>query len=181
MATVTAFVRTSSKTKKEVVVRLRLGFGRRGQIFYRTDLLVNPFVWDNKTGHIKTRIKYDELERCRINNAIDRYEVAFMNVFNKTENKESLKDAALLATLMDKELHPEKYKETKKKEARYKDLDFYELFDKFMAYKNYPWSHAKDYWVLKRLLLRFEVYETIAHNTSFKITLKVCRMTSWSI
>lgn len=51
MASVKAFIRVSSskkKIEKEVAVRFRVSDGRKIQLFYKSDILVDPAVWDAK-------------------------------------------------------------------------------------------------------------------------------------
>ena len=46
MATITAFIRTSSKKAKKVNVRFRLRDGRAVQLLYSSDITVNPEHWN---------------------------------------------------------------------------------------------------------------------------------------
>ena len=48
MATVTAFIRVSTKKTKEANVRFRLRDGRAVQLLYASDLTVNPDYWNQK-------------------------------------------------------------------------------------------------------------------------------------
>ena len=66
MASVKAFIRVSSskkKIEKEVAVRFRVSDGRRIQLFYKSDILVDPAVWDPKRESIKPKILFRPMER----------------------------------------------------------------------------------------------------------------------
>ena len=55
MATVTAFIRVSTKKKDKVNVRFRLRDGRAVQLLYVSDLTVNPEHWNPKKEEIKAK------------------------------------------------------------------------------------------------------------------------------
>jgi integrase len=170
MTTVKAFIRASAKSKKDAVVRLRLLYGKNGQLFYKTDLKINPDLWDSKTEHIKNRALYDNTARIQFNAAVDQYKSAMLTVFDQAENKEALAESDFLSLMMDKQLHPENYVESDKVDGHdFSNMDFFELWDKFLEYKNYPETHRKSYQVLIRLLHRFEAYECIAHNEAVRL------------
>ena len=58
MATVTAFVRTSStKSDLNVNLRFRLRDGRNTQLFYKSDIMLNPDLWDGK----KEKVNYQHI------------------------------------------------------------------------------------------------------------------------
>ena len=55
MATVKAFIRVSAKKKSDadVAVRFRVSDGRTVQLFHKSDIFVDPNVWDAKKESIK--------------------------------------------------------------------------------------------------------------------------------
>lgn len=58
MATVQAFIRTSTKKVDKVNVRFRLRDGRLVDLFHKSDIEVNPDVWDADKQVIKARVIY---------------------------------------------------------------------------------------------------------------------------
>lgn len=57
MATVKAFLRTSTKRTKSVNVRFRLSDGERVQLFYKSKLTIDPAVLDIIQKHYNTKGK----------------------------------------------------------------------------------------------------------------------------
>jgi integrase len=70
MATIKAFIRTAAKVSKDVNVRFRLTDGRNIQMFHKSEIMINPDVWDSGKECIKTRVLYAEEKRIRFNNSI---------------------------------------------------------------------------------------------------------------
>ena len=70
MATIKAFIRTSTKTKDFVNVRFRLTDGRTVQLFHKSDIKVNPNDFDAKNETIKAKIVFDAKARIDFNKAI---------------------------------------------------------------------------------------------------------------
>ena len=59
MATVTAFIRVSTKKTKEANVRFRLRDGRAVQLLYSSDITVKPEHWNPKKEELKAKILMD--------------------------------------------------------------------------------------------------------------------------
>ena len=64
MATISAFVRSSKKGAK-CKVRFRIRDGRDIQLFYTSNLEINPAHWDAKRHEIKAKVVYDTIARGR--------------------------------------------------------------------------------------------------------------------
>lgn len=108
MATVKAFIRTSTKEKDFVNVRFRLTDGRSIQLFHKSDIKVNPNDFDAKNEKIKAKIVFNAKQR---------------NIFDKsiTDRKELISDLYLfeadkscltsdwLEDAIDRKLNPDKY------------------------------------------------------------------------
>ena len=78
MATVKAFIRTSSQNRKktDVAVRFRLSAGVNIQLFHKSEIMVNPEYWDAKKECIKSKILYNRIARINFANSIlDRKEL----------------------------------------------------------------------------------------------------------
>jgi integrase len=114
MATVKAFVRTSTKNKN-ANVRFRLSDGRDIQLFHKSELTINPDVWDEKKEAIKAKILYHETDRINFNNSVNERKDLILRLYSAEANKDTLTSDWLDAAI-DKSLHPEKYK-------LHKDLD----------------------------------------------------------
>ena len=52
MATVTAFIRVSTKKAEKATIRFRLSDGRVKQLFFTSEIEVDPTKWDAKTQEI---------------------------------------------------------------------------------------------------------------------------------
>ena len=59
MATVTAFIRTTKKKADKVNIRFRLRDGRNMQLFHKSEIEIDPAVWDNKKQEIKAKVIFD--------------------------------------------------------------------------------------------------------------------------
>jgi len=109
MATIQAFIRTSTKKADKVVVRFRLRDGRSIQLFHKSEIEVNPDIWDSDKQIIKARVVYDEVERVKFNKRISDRKDAILQAYTNAENKNEL-TSELLGDEINKILHPEKYK-----------------------------------------------------------------------
>jgi len=108
MATVKAFIRTTTKSDN-VNVRFRLSDGRNIQLFHKSEISVNPDVWDSKKETIKAKVLlYHPTDRNNFNNSIADRKNVMLKVYNVQPNKESL-TTELFEEEIDKALHPEKY------------------------------------------------------------------------
>ena len=58
MSTIKAFIRVSQKRKNniDVAVRFRLSDGRSVQLFYKSNIYVDPEIWDSKNECIKAKV-----------------------------------------------------------------------------------------------------------------------------
>ncbi|MDR0726053.1 MAG: integrase, partial [Prevotellaceae bacterium] len=65
MPTVKVFIRTTSG-KKDVNVRFRYSDGRRIQLFHKSEILINPDVFDKKRECVKAKIVFDAEKRKKI-------------------------------------------------------------------------------------------------------------------
>ena len=82
MATVTAFIRVSTKKTKEANVRFRLRDGRAVQMLYASDLTVNPDYWNPKKEEIKARIVMDPAERAEFNRKVSLRKSQITDLYN---------------------------------------------------------------------------------------------------
>ena len=161
MTAVKAFIRVSSnkkKIEKEVAVRFRVSDGRRIQLFYKSDILVDPAVWDPKRESIKPKILFRPMERVLFDESVRRMKTTLETVYQEAEDKDTLTSESL-ELLVDKKLHPENYEDEKVT----RDRDFFNQFEYFLQVKNYPESDNKNYITMIRMLKRFQLYKTITN------------------
>lgn len=128
MATVKAFIRTTSKN--EVNVRFRLSDGRNKQLFHKSEINVNPADFDNKTQIIKARIIYGDEKRENFTKDITDRKALILKLYNAEANKDIL-TSQWLDDVIDKELHPEiSEAETEKEQEPETLLKYLETFVK---------------------------------------------------
>ena len=108
MATIKAFIRTSTKAKDFVNIRFRLTDGRTIQLFHKSDIKVNPNDFDDKKETIKAKTIFDAKARIVFNKAISSRKDLINEIYLNATDKSSL-TSDWLEDAIDKELHPEKY------------------------------------------------------------------------
>lgn len=108
MATVKAFIRTSTKAKDFVNVRFRLTDGRSVQLFHKSDLKVSPDDFDSKKETIKAKILFNDKARKEFNKAITDRKNLINDIYLTATDKSTL-TSEWLETEIDKVLHPDKY------------------------------------------------------------------------
>ena len=165
MATVKAFIRSSSKKKYEinVAVRFRLCDGRKKQLFHKSEIIVDPDLWDEKKECIKSKVLYNRLKRAIFDKSIVDRKILLIEVYESAENKEELTSEEF-ERLIDMKLHPENYN-IKTNDDR---LDFFHQCEVFLDIKNYPQSDLKNYQTMIRMLKRFEMYMSVNTGGQFK-------------
>ena len=116
MASVTAFVRTSSAKAKvqKANLRFRLRDGEKKQLFYKSDLKILESNWDGEKQAMRTHIVYNEEDRAKFNKNIADLKFLILQIYNAEKNKTEL-TSDWLGEQIDKALHPEKYKPIEEK------------------------------------------------------------------
>jgi site-specific recombinase XerD len=115
MATIKAFIRTSTKDKDFVNVRFRLTDGRSVQLFHKSDIKVNPNDFDAKAEKIKAKIVFSAKARNEFDKSItDRKNLISELYLNATDKSTLTSD--WLEDAIDRKLHPEKYIEVNQSE-----------------------------------------------------------------
>ena len=165
MRTIKAFIRVSPKRKQvfDAAVRFRISDGRSVQLFYTSSIYVDPKVWDSKSGHIKAKVLYSDIERKEFDNSVDRMKTLLLDVYDNAPNKESLTSKDFV-TLVDMRLHPERY------DIEDDSMDFFKAFDKYLFSKGKDLSPntLKECHVTYRCLQRFQLFKAIVSGASFK-------------
>lgn len=129
MATVKAFIRTSTKAKDFVNVRFRLTDGRNVQLFHKSNIKVNPDDFDSKKETIKAKILFNDNARKEFNKAITDRKNLINDIYLTATDKGTL-TSEWLETEIDKVLHPEKYIVQKEVEQPITLLTYIENFIK---------------------------------------------------
>ena len=108
MATIKAFIRTSTKEKKFVNVRFRLTDGRDVQLFHKSDIKVCPGDFDAKNEKIKAKIIFDATLRKSIDDSITDRKKLISKLYLQAPDK-SVLTSDWLEEAIDRDLYPEKY------------------------------------------------------------------------
>jgi len=175
MPTVKAFIRTTSNSKKDVNVRFRYLDGREVQLFHKSEILINPDVFDTKKECVKARVIFDSEKRKQIDIGISSRKDLIKKLCIGISDKTIL-TSEWLENSIDKELHPEKYN-TEIEDA--KKQSFFDAFDEFLKKRKLSDVRVKNYMVLKRALQRYELFVSEKENRDFK--LKLSSITSETI
>ena len=133
-------------------VYMRVRGGRSVDFTVTTKTKVNPIWWDEKTEQIKTRVVCPDKERLRVKSEIDS-----LRDFITKELEGMEPDAVTkkwLERALDKHYHPEKYGGKK----TVNPLDFDALFDEFMIKHPVSEVRNKNNKVVKRAVMRFELF-----------------------
>jgi len=171
MATVQAFIRTSTKKTNSVNVRFRLRDGRTIQLFHKSELTINPDLWDDKKQSVKAKVIYPELERKIFNDAINQRKTLISDLYSPQPTKVEL-SSEWLEVEIDKALNPAKYFIPVVEE---KQQTFFEAFDEFLAKRKISDVRKNNFKVIKRALQRYEVYKVVKRNP---VTLNFSTITS---
>ena len=162
MATVTAFIRVSTKRKDKANVRLRLRDGRAVQLLYVSDLTVNPDHWNPKKEEIKAKILMDPAERAEFNRTVALRKSQIMDLYNAASDK-SVLTSDWLSSEMDKLLHPV----IKSQDG---SSSFFEDFVYFLETRKLSDVRTRNFRVVYRALQRFELYRRINVSKKFRLT-----------
>ncbi len=163
MATVTAFIRTTKKKSDKTSIRFRLRDGRTVQLFHKSEIEVNPALWDGAKQEIKAKVICDADERLRISTAVPARKRLMLEIYNVIDNKEEL-TSDWLETELDKKLHPEKYNLNERPQT------FFEAFDEFLEKRKLSEWRIRAFNVVIRTLKRYELYAQATQSRAFKLS-----------
>jgi integrase len=165
MSSVAAFIRISTKKVERANVRFRLRDGRGVQLFYKSEIEVNPSLWDSDKQTIKAKVIFNAVERAAFNNAIADRKNIILKAYNSEPNKPSLTSESL-ATKIDEFLNPDKYLP-----AGGTLQTFFETFTEFLEKHKLSDVRKNNYQVVLRALQRYELYITRTTSKPFKLNL----------
>ena len=151
---VTFIIKKTAKrhdTESIATIYLRFRDGRRLDSVAQTQLSINPNLWDEKGECVRNKAICNEERRIQINN-----EVRNLRGFIEKEylkDKDSI-DKDWLKKALDKYYHPSDYTP----EGVVKQT-FEQLFDEFLDKHSLSEVRKKNFRVVKRTLLRYELYK----------------------
>lgn len=155
MATVTAFIRKSSKELAKI--RFRLRDGRDLQLFYVSDILIEPELWDNKKQEIKSRVLVSKEKRLSINNKVSHIKQIILDIYSEAS-------ASITSDALTHRINAILYPHLQPKDNS-KTLNY--LFEQYIEQKSSTLSELriKKYNSVLRILKRFQLY----NNTTLEI------------
>ena len=163
MATVTAFIRTTKKKANKVNIRFRLRDGRNIQLFHKSEIEVNPTLWDSTKQEIKAKVICDADERLRITTDVPIRKKLILEIYKAIAIKEEL-TSDWLETEIDKKLNPEKYNLINRPQT------FFEAFEEFLEKRKLSDWRIRAFNVVIRTLKRYELYAQATQSRSFKLS-----------
>lgn len=164
MATITAFIRTSKKSK-DVNVRFRLRDGRSLQLFHTSEYIINSDLWSDEKQSIKAKVLYNEVKRTEFNKSVNERKNLIADIYSKNVGKDDL-TSEWLDIEIDKRLHPDKYGVGENQQT------FFEIFEEFLENRKLSQVRKNNFRVIIRALKRFELYKTIRNLKAFELTLE---------
>lgn len=157
MATVTASVRTTAKKAGNLKVYFRLTDGRKVQLFYRSEIEVDPYDWNGK----KEEMKYKAISTIDQRKKVDKTNVAIRarkQLIHSVYEKDKAITSEILALKIDLLLHPEKYIPEQVQEI---PKTYFEVYDQFLQQHKVSDGRRAHFRVLRRALQRYELYRKI--------------------
>jgi hypothetical protein len=175
MATVQAFIRESRKKTEKAIICFRLKDGRNIDLHYKSELKVNPDLWDIKTQQYKTRPLIEPKERASFNKSITDRKIKILEIYDSEVNKEGL-TSSWLEKEIDRYLHPENYKPVEVINEE-KPKTFFDVFEEYLNDRKHSTENKLSegrmghFKVVKRILQRYELYTAKKEKRPVKLTL----------
>lgn len=164
MVIISLFIRP---TKKSSITKVgfRLVDGRKKNVFYTSDILVDSRLWDQKRQNFKSNLKLiDEEQRRKTLNDINHIKELLIHAYNNRENDSVVTSDWLKSEMNYLLKNPEERKGEPEK-------SFFETFEYFITSHRVT-EHRKDnYRVVLRSMKRFEKFKQMK-NRKFKLTFK---------
>lgn len=147
MATIKAIVRTTKKSGT-ANVRFRVSDGRGVQLWHVSEIEVDVNLWDNAKERINTLKVCAPRYRKEIDGRVNDRKQLVADVYE--ENKDSITCSSDLEKIIDGILNP--YVKT------IEEMNFFEIFELFLAKRDLSASEFKNYKSLERSLYRYECW-----------------------
>lgn len=164
MASIKAFIRTTSKKAEKVKVRFRLSDGRNMQLFHKSEIEVEPDFFDEKNQIIKAKVIYPKDKRTKFDNGVADRKKLIREIYDETPGLTS----ELLDLKIDQKLHPEKYIQ----EEEDKPKTFFDVYDLFVCSYRGTERMKQHFRSVKRILQRYELFKqksTPAFTFTFEV------------
>lgn len=159
MATVKSFIRATGNDNRLVHVRFRLSDGTDVQLFHKSELCIKPSLWDSINEREKYRATIDKREREQFNKSIIERKQLILDTYYK--NKKSRIDSTRFDSLLKAQINNDNQHDN--------HYSFFELFDLFLTRHKLSEQRLNNYMVVKRSLMRFEIYLNIINKDKFTI------------
>ena len=135
-------------------------------IWQKTSVMVSPGKWDQKTESLKSRMVLNKKEKEDFDEELFNLRKFINQKYDKDSPKNLISKAWLIEVL-------KQYSKTKNAPPpREKVLNFEKLYQRFIISKNYTDSRKKQREVVMKDVLRYELYEKLAHKKSFQFNVK---------
>lgn len=164
MATVKAFIRTSTRKATTVNIRFRLSAGRGVQLFHSSEIEVPPAVWDDTRQEVKAKVVFDSSRRIEINRSVADRKNLILEIYDAAANKDGL-TSGWLDEQIDRRLHPEKYADASDKQT------FFDAFAEFLRVHKYSQWRQRAFHVVIRALQRYELYTRKKQGPAFVLSI----------
>ncbi|HBN06653.1 MAG TPA: hypothetical protein DD434_12840, partial [Bacteroidales bacterium] len=165
MANIRAFIRSSKKEFAKI--RFRLTDGRMVQLFYVSDILVNPNQWDNNRECIKAKVLINNIERNKINNKVSETKRIILQAFENLKQSSEYITSENLTKYVDRLINSDNNKTFNLVE----DNNFFQLFQKFIDSSKVSTNRLQSYKVVIGKLKRFELYYRLSIKNNFILSL----------
>ena len=135
-------------------------------IWQKTSVMVSPGKWDQKTESLKSRMVLNKKEKEDFDEELFNLRKFINQKYDKDSPKNLISKAWLIEVL-------KQYSKTKNAPPpREKVLNFEKLYQRFIIAKNYTDARKRQREVVMKDVLRYELYEKLAHKKSFQFNVK---------
>ena len=161
------FIRPSTKkeTPREVQIYVRLR-DDVVDLWQKTNVMVSPDLWDAKREDLKERVVMPKGEREKFSDNLHELRKHIRQCYDKDAAKNIISKEWLIKVLA---------KFSKQKDApppKEKTLSFEKLFTQFLAEHRMADTRRNQQLVVKKAIMRFELYKQKSANKSFRFNVK---------
>ncbi|MBP1646411.1 MAG: putative bacteriophage integrase [Bacteroidetes bacterium] len=137
------------------------------QLFYVSDILVNPNQWDNNRECIKAKVLINNIERNKINYKVSETKRIILQAFENLKQSSEYITSENLTKYIDRLINPDNNKTFNLAE----DNNFFQLFQKFIYSSKVSTNRLQSYKVVLGKLKRFELYYRLSIKNNFILSL----------
>lgn len=163
-----------SKKKDEsseslVPLWVRLFHGNKLDLWQPIGVMVNPNYWDNKSQSLKSRILLDDDYRASITSKVNELRLAISKAYYEDIQNGELNKDWLRRTV---ELFHKNKKGTPTTSTNQHAPNFSKVFDSFLSSRDICAARRKQYEVVKRAMLRYELFMRESTKKGYRLNLK---------